>query len=151
MNFRDIKEEYREFFCHIDVSNPDYSACVTYPKGWETLIDMLFIELKIASTVKVNDKNVVILRIEQVKEKFGELRVYYSITNEEANLTESDLASISSVIEHLVDKYTIASRSYCVTCGNQAIMRQLGWISPYCDAHYNALKAQKDGLSKDTP
>ncbi len=58
----------------------------------------------------------------QIKEKFGELRLYPR----------------GSWTEEMTDLYTEArfkSREICVVCGEPGTMFLEGWMSPYCDEH----------------
>ena len=55
---------------------------------------------------------------EQIKEKFGTLRLYASATDE---------------IMLVLDKYEIMSRFYCINCGKKAKYVTHGWIEYYCE------------------
>ena len=57
--------------------------------------------------------------IEQIKEKYGELRWYPNWGSEK--------------IYDIIDKYTHLSRRICIKCGAPATKISLGWVSPYCD------------------
>ena len=58
-------------------------------------------------------------RITQIKEKYGELRVYYEGYGEE--------------IDKVIEKYRQLSQKTCIMCGKPATYISKGWISPYCD------------------
>lgn len=58
----------------------------------------------------------------QTKEKYGELRMYF-------NQYTENLYSI-------INKYTELSRIICIICGKPATKISKGWISPYCDEHF---------------
>jgi len=83
------------------------------PPGWAGIYSTLIAELEeLRSDVKV----------EQAKEKFGELRVYIDKGSEE--------------IYRLIDKATKQSRSACEICGAPAALRDLdGHFSTRCDEH----------------
>ena len=55
---------------------------------------------------------------EQIKEKYGELRLYASATE-----------NIMKVLEH----YESISADYCICCGKPSTRMTLGWISFVCD------------------
>ena len=57
-------------------------------------------------------------RIEQIKEKFGEFRLYCN-----GNMD----------IYQLIDDYTALSRTICIRCGKPATVASTSWISFYCD------------------
>ena len=55
---------------------------------------------------------------EQIKEKYGTLRLYASATEE---------------IEHVLEKYELLSQFYCINCGKPSTYRTKGWIEFYCE------------------
>ena len=57
-------------------------------------------------------------RITQIKEKFGEFRLYCNGGKD---------------IWQLIDDYTNYSRTICIRCGQPATVASTGWISFYCD------------------
>jgi len=57
-------------------------------------------------------------RITQIKEKFGEFRLYCNGGRD---------------IQQLIDEYTQYSRTICIRCGKPATVASTGWISFYCD------------------
>lgn len=60
--------------------------------------------------------------VEQIKEKFGELRFYY---------TGGD-----PTIDGMVRMAECWATHTCETCGGRGEIRSLGWISTLCDKHY---------------
>jgi hypothetical protein len=58
-------------------------------------------------------------RIDQIKEKYGELRWY-----DHGGTRETD---------EIIEKYTKLSRQICKKCGAPATKISTGWISPWCD------------------
>lgn len=59
-----------------------------------------------------------ILKWEQIKEKYGELRLY---------------ASTKKDIQKVLDRYELMSSGYCISCGKPARYCSKGWIEFYCD------------------
>lgn len=58
-------------------------------------------------------------RIEQIKEKFGQLRWYSYPAYKE--------------VERIIDKYSVLSENICIVCGKPDVpMTHNGWDSPYC-------------------
>ena len=55
---------------------------------------------------------------QQIKEKYGELCLYASATDE---------------IRKVLDKYELLSRGYCINCGKPARYMTRGWIEFYCE------------------
>jgi hypothetical protein len=60
-------------------------------------------------------------RFLQVKEKYGQMRLYHSGAPEEVN--------------DILDKYEFLSEQVCSTCGKPAAAMTRGWICPYCAEH----------------
>jgi hypothetical protein len=73
--------------------------------------------------------------IVQVKEKFGQLRLYWDPPED----MDGDMLT---VIHHAVDSASADSRSICIECGKTAKLYTDGWIIPMCDEH--AIAAGKD-------
>lgn len=82
-------------------------------KGWHAIIDKL---------VKTVELDPVPVTIEQIKEKFGGLRFYYSggseHTHKAVRLAEDECAKT------------------CEFCGEPGTERNLPWIRTLCDTHY---------------
>ena len=66
----------------------------------------------------------------QVKEKYGELRIYYSILPK----------GIYDAVEAVISKYEKISRHTCCICGNPATKTSKGWVLPFCDECYGRRK-----------
>ena len=95
-------------------------------QGWYPLIEELFD--KIQKLVDNNSKYNA-LEIIQVKEKYGELKVY---TN-----------AYWEVIEDLIDKYTRKSKHICEWCGKKGkLHNDNGWLTTLCN------KCHKEKLNK---
>lgn len=76
--------------------------------------------------------------IAQVKEKFGELRVYhYFADDDRIEAEEQELEEIKYKIDEIVDRYSHVSYRTCVECGSAADVRTVnGWVAPYCKSCY---------------
>lgn len=62
-------------------------------------------------------------RIEQIKEKFGQLRWYSSPSYEK--------------VERITDKYSVLSENICMICGKPDVpMTGIGWFYPLCEKCY---------------
>ena len=70
--------------------------------------------------------------MEQIKQKFGTLRLYISFDRIDVDGVNPDPTALRS----LVDAAVAASEVTCYVCGAPGEMRQLGdWASVRCDAH----------------
>lgn len=58
------------------------------------------------------------IKIVQIKEKYGELRIYFD--------------HYTDKIEKIVDKYTALSTGICITCGQPDVRTTRGYIVPIC-------------------
>ena len=83
------------------------------PKGWNDIIGL--------------EVNFLLCDIQQIKEKFGELRIYWKPN---AVATETFRAAMES-------KWAFQCSASCVVCGDSATeFQRTGWIGPRCDEHY---------------
>lgn len=98
----------------------DYDYSYTYwelPIGWHKAFGKMYLE-ELAQAVKDAHAEKDFL-IEEVKEKYGMLRVYVN--------------NYSKPIDRVIDKYEYISQNVCIICGKPDVpMITNGWISPYC-------------------
>ena len=94
------------------------------PKGWEQLGLKMFSEIK-DCLVKYNIPLECFI-IQQLKEKWGELRLYWALK------CPAKKECIKE-IDDIVDKYEDVSYNTCIECGKQAKYVTLGYILPYCE------------------
>ena len=86
------------------------------PEGWKVLIPCLLEDLEmacIADNTDIND-----IKISDVKEKYGELRIY---------------ATCSDTCQKILDIYQFISSMFCINCGHPHIAMTKGWIAPFCN------------------
>jgi hypothetical protein len=101
---------------------PSYTELGALPSGWRKAFGLQICrELKRALLADGGWKRLRMYRIEQIKEKFGELCWYDHGGNEETN--------------NIIAKYTYISRHTCITCGKSANYVTKGWVEPYCREH----------------
>ena len=92
--------------------------------GWYNLLDTCFEEL---SKYPVT--------LEQVKEKFGKLRLYYNWMGSE-EIPQDEFDVMEKEVYLIVDKYETISGTVCEVCGNKGELRvELGWITTLCNEH----------------
>ncbi len=72
--------------------------------------------------------------IEQVKEKFGTLRIYYTSGDQYIEGVVSSIANLSSTT--------------CEECGNVGKLRNVGWMKTLCDTHFKAKENPKYPVKK---
>lgn len=105
-----------------------YSLSYTWfdeiPYGWRKAFGkQLLKEIKKAGKpfIKQGKKWNDILSWEQIKEKYGTLRLYASAIDE---------------IQDILSKYEAMSEGYCVCCGKPARYMTKGWVEFYCEDCY---------------
>lgn len=89
------------------------------PEGWRKAFGVRMCEEIKAELLRVDDLER--WRIVQMKEKYGELRIYDNGHKQ------------SSRIDGIIEKYMELSKHTCIVCGKPATRKTLGWIAPYCD------------------
>ena len=110
----------RNRFTDKPMDNYDYSynEWQAIPLGWQIAFGWkLLHELNILVQALEKPED---FRIEQIKEKFGELRVYTNGGHD---------------IWQLIDDYSTLSERTCIVCGKPAVYISRGWICPYCAEH----------------
>lgn len=119
--FASIEKNVHEIYEKVIKKYPNlYTHCkyIACGAGWRDLIDRTSCKLEeLISTEKEYPSHAT-----QVKEKFGELRIYMS--------TETD--EMTSVIEQAEEE----SKTICEECGRPGKLREFGWISTLCDKHF---------------
>lgn len=85
-----------------------------YPKGWRKIVDQLMEDLSKSNWNR---------EIVQIKEKFGELRVYVNDTSNEVydRITAASFESLRT----------------CQECGEPGSQRTIGWIRVLCDSCFS--------------
>ena len=73
----------------------------------------------------------IVVTAEQVKEKFGTLRFYYSVDYKD--LEYSDSEGWDNIIRSLVSRAEMMSGYTCERCGERGKIRPGGWIKTLCD------------------
>jgi hypothetical protein len=90
--------------------------------GWGPLLRELLTNMK-----KYGTEHGIEIEITQVKEKFGELRVYFMLR------TCSD-GSCLDELEDMVDAASDKSREICELCGKSGKIRESSWLMARCAA-----------------
>lgn len=91
------------------------------PQGWEKLVEELLVRVDQIATASGQS----LLRVDQIKEKFGGLRIYF-------NRVESE------EIKKLVSEAEKKAFLTCDVCGKEGkAASKRGWISTRCEEHRN--------------
>lgn len=103
------------------------------PSGWvDAFGEQMCEELMEALGDYVDDFIII-----QLKEKYGEMRLYYS-WSDDIFFNEENAEQISIMqdkISNILAKYAELSSCTCIECGEEANYSSTGWICPYCEEH----------------
>ena len=73
--------------------------------------------------------------VHQIKEKYGNLTIYYGWKNRDYTDEENkDRKEINVEVSDIIDKYRKISEHTCVQCGGKATFFSDGWVIPWCDS-----------------
>ena len=110
-----------------------YTEVDMVPNGWHNLIVNMSSE--IIEYLRKQNFDSYLFHIDQLKEKFGSIRLYYSLHYAD----HSDDEGIDAIIQ----KYEELSEHTCCICGSEATLMSKGWICPYCEDCADKLKANE--------
>lgn len=101
------------------------------PIGWEaSFFEDMCKELMLVLGDCVND-----FEITQLKEKYGEMRLYWGWKDirDYTPYEQQVHKDLVNRIEAIIDKYTVISSHTCVSCGRPSTHYTHPWILPLCD------------------
>jgi len=112
---------------------------IDYMPGWLEIIEELF--SSIAQVLTPEDATN--FKINQIKEKFGGLRFYYSGQGIRVDIqTGNGLVSMQEKTENsnlsidtLIGAAEKKSQKTCIYCGDEGVLRVGGWVRVTCDKH----------------
>ncbi len=133
---RRLYYKYREMLDGMVKSPMDSCMCFGFEvaNGWRKLIENLLKELDEFS--KQNDFSIKIL---QVKEKLGGLRVYIGLFSE----SKGDLKTESNKVYEIINATEAKSYEICEVCGKPGGTSEGGWKISLCPKHMKQWKAGK--------
>ena len=90
-----------------------------FPRGWWKSFGLMLCEELREELIRCNYLRQ--FRLEQVKEKYGQLRVYFNAVPRYCHVND------------IIRKYSTLSENICITCGRpDCYIVDTGWISPEC-------------------
>lgn len=122
----EIVSKHKKFFSDKGIGS--YIGC---GDGWSDVLNKYFTSL----SLYVESHPYIQAEVGQVKEKFGQLRIYMDISG---NLTEEDKDYLQSIHEIACNK----ADNTCEVCGEPGKLRNTSWLSTLCDKHYKQRKNQ---------
>lgn len=81
-------------------------------------------------------------RIDQIKEKWGQLEFYYHFKLEAYEYHEENVEKAKEQLDVVIQYMQAVSKQVCIVCGkNEAMMEDVnGWDSPYCNEHTRGIR-----------
>jgi len=114
------------------------------PKGWRGIVTVILEEFE-----KLNKEFGVKVTLSQVKEKFGELRVY-TWTKVPDNLEKGTKDELYSKVSFLTSWGTWASRKTCEVCWKDWYNQEKKmWYNTFCDEHWGEDKRYFEMIDDD--
>jgi hypothetical protein len=128
-------ELFKQEFCG-RVTKPGYP---TVGDGWRDLVETAVGRIAVAIAVAVAPRRLV--KVGQIKEKFGTLRVYL---DSRRNFSDP----INAAIDEAIELAEARSACTCETCGSEGrLFKHGGWLHTACDYHGRGHPVpQKQGL-----
>lgn len=125
-----IIEKYKYMFFDEDgISTLDYNFEID--DGWKDIVDLVLFEINSCDINKT-------IRITVIKEKFGELRIYYVSKDASDELYDK--------IHQIINKYTKLSKTTCEICGAKGKQISLNsYIKTLCTKHIEEFKTKTKG------
>ena len=108
---------------NVDPRQPIALFGIESPSGWDGILSKMLDSWE-ASCKKFNAPKEVIY-VEQIKEKFGELRVYFAL------LSHSD--ALLKELNEALDAAEVASIKTCQVCGKPGRIIEGPWITVLCE------------------
>lgn len=139
MNIKELREKYPNAF-------EDQMYSYTYPAGWKTIVeDCLTLMLGGYQWYDkaLDDYDAVpgnYIKILQIKEKFGSLRIYFDIHTEPHNyIGDSMYKQVLFKADGIVNYAEMLASKTCQVCGDHGELRTANVLGTYCDDHYNSI------------
>lgn len=129
-----ICEKYPNLFREKNLPMSQTCMCwgIDCDKGWNSLIEEAMDSLNFLE--KTTGLEFV---IKQVKEKFGQLTIYYvPYDNGNCSLSPEEKTICHNIANSIISNAQNKSSNMCEKCGNYAeTLRHNGWIYTVCDEH----------------
>lgn len=113
---------------------------VSCPIGWYELVKYT---LEYVAFVLKHSKSEATFTVEQIKEKFGGLRLYYYLDTEDEFLK----GQVAGFIQY-AEGWSFRT---CDVCGGSGSRRNTSWIRTLCDEHYEEYLARVESQNPDVP
>lgn len=130
MSKQDWKEWFEKYPWDRDGEDDEMPSWLEYgvPEGWHEYIrDKVYEPLH----ELLKPDRVKAFYILQLKEKFGGLRLYYSVNSEKYAISPEEYDKIDEIINVAEE----ATETLCYRCGEPAQYMTRGWILPVCEKH----------------
>lgn len=108
-----------------------FTLAEDFPRGWWKAFGLMMCEEIRDDLIKCNYLKQ--FRVEQIKEKYGQLRFYFGGIPRESKVYD------------IVEKYSCLSENICVHCGKPDVpmLNYYGWFSPHCEDCFNKIEKRR--------
>ena len=129
---------WNERFPFLRVTNNSVEPWLTEEDSWAESIPIgwrnSFFEDMCNELTNALGEHVDAFEIEQLKEKYGSMRLYWAWKGMHCPVREDEIPNrLDDTINAIIDKYTDISYHTCVRCGATATKYTKPWILPVCD------------------
>lgn len=100
-------------------------------KGWGGILTSMFDKINVAMDAAGAPREC--FNIIQIKEKFGELRMYYVVDTANLPISAEDVKVLDEKVETIVNEAVDLTGHSCAVCGAEAEYHSTGWVLPYCE------------------
>lgn len=123
----ECKDYYTDLRAIFDKKTYDFNLL---PTGWiKTFVPRLKDELFEVLGNRVDDWEVI-----EIKEKFGQLRIYHTWKWEDKSDEEWDILNeLHDKLDEIINRYEDISVHTCTVCGKEATHMTTGYVLPICD------------------
>ena len=130
--WKELAAPYARFFT---------AGCLGYHVGagwWEDLLHAL------AEIDAIMQKHpTYVFKVRQIKEKFGDLRFYFSVESTEEDVNRDELAVLDRAVWEIIDRAGAATATKCEICGEPGEKVSNGWVKTLCETHRKQFEKRK--------
>lgn len=107
----------------------EWTAWDDIPRGWRKAFGKELAE-EIRKSLIEDGIPLAALYFQQIKEKYGELRMYSNL--------------LTRKVDRIISDYGYISRNCCIRCGKPDVGTTRGWIYPVCEKCWNVARLIRD-------
>lgn len=117
-----FRNEFRDQFKYQLIRDRKFYPEISIGRGWWKLFHDLCQEVRDV----IGGPDQTVFQWSQIKEKFGILRAYCIVNDEQ----------VWDKVDEIISRYEGMSAEICEICGEPGEPRRTGWVKTLCDKHY---------------